>query len=41
VLEDVRGLPVPVPAKGSLGLPWVASEDVAARVLGQLVEVTA
>jgi hypothetical protein len=41
VLANVRRLPMPVPAKGSLALPWVAPEDVAARVMGQMVEVTA
>jgi hypothetical protein len=37
---DGRQLPTPVPAKGSLALPWTAPPDVAAQVWAQLVEVT-
>ena len=36
VLTDVRRLPEPVPARGSLALPWWAPDHVAAAVHRQL-----
>lgn len=39
VLANVRRLPTPVPAKGSLALPWTAPPEVAAQVWVQLAEV--
>lgn len=39
VLRDVRRLETPVPAKGSLVLPWQATSEVAAQVWAQLAEV--
>jgi hypothetical protein len=35
-LADVRRLPKPVPARGSLALPWRLPEDVAGQVQAQL-----
>jgi hypothetical protein len=38
-LTDVRALPEPIPAKGTLGL-WKPGRDVVAQVLEQLTEVS-
>ena len=36
MFDNIRALPAPVPARGSLVLPWTASDDVAAAVWAQL-----
>jgi len=41
VLDDVRRLGTPVPARGSLAMPWTLPDDVAAAVAEQFVAVPA
>ncbi|MFI6228574.1 hypothetical protein ACIBCR_14835 [Micromonospora echinospora] len=38
VLDNVRCLPQPVPARGALSVPWTLPADVAAQVEAQLAE---